>query len=57
MTTPTTALTESLCKLGLDEDKDFLQESVRIMRQMLMELEVERQTGAARHERTPERKK
>ena len=56
MTTPTIALAEYLHKLGVDQDKDFLQESVRIMSQMLMELEVEQQTGAARHERTPERK-
>lgn len=56
MTTPTIALTEYLHKLGLDGNKDFLQESVRIMSQMLMELEVEQQTGAARHERSPERK-
>ena len=56
MITLTIALTEYLHKLGLDDDKDFLQESVRVMSQMLMELEVEQQTGAARHERTPERK-
>jgi hypothetical protein len=31
MTTPTIALTEYLHKLGLDEDRDFLQESVRVM--------------------------
>ncbi len=56
MTTPTIALTEYLHKLGLEQDKDFLQESVRLMSQMLMELEVQTQTGAAKHERTPERK-
>ena len=56
MTTPTIALTEYLHKLGLDQDKDFLQESVRMMSQMLMELEVQAQTGAGKHERTPERK-
>jgi putative transposase len=56
MTTPTIALTEYLHKLGVDEDKDFLQESVRVMSQMLMELEVQQQTGAEKHERTPERK-
>ena len=56
MTTPTIALAEYLHKLGVDQDKDFLQESVRIMSQMLMELEVEQKTGATRHERTPERK-
>ena len=56
MTNPTIALTEYLHKLGVAQDKDFLQESVRLMSQMLMELEVEQQAGAARHERTPERK-
>ena len=34
MTTPTIAFQEYLRKLGLDQDKDFLQESVRIMSQM-----------------------
>jgi transposase-like protein len=56
MTTATIALTEYLRKLGLDQDQDFLQESVRVMGEMLMELEVQTQTGAAKHERTPERK-
>lgn len=56
MTEATIALREYLHKLGLEEDQDFLRESVRVMSQMLMELEVEHQTGAARHERTPERK-
>ena len=56
MTNVTIALQEYLRKLGMDQDKDFLQESVRIMSQMLMELEVQKQTGAVKHERTPERK-
>jgi putative transposase len=56
MTNPTIALTEYLHNLGLDDDKDFLQESVRVMSQLLMELEVQQQTGAEKHERTPERK-
>ncbi len=56
MTTPTIALTEYLHNLGLDEDQDFLKESVRIMSELLMELEVQQQTGAEKHERTPERK-
>ncbi|MFZ3079947.1 MAG: IS256 family transposase [Bellilinea sp.] len=55
MTTATIALTEYLHKLGMDQDQDFLQESVRVMSQMLMELEVQAQTGAAKHERSPER--
>ena len=56
MTEATIALREYLHKLGLEEDQDFLRESVRVMSQMLMELEVQQQTGAAWHERTPERK-
>jgi len=56
MTDPTIALTEYLRKLGVEQGQDFLRESVRLMSQMLMELEVEQQTGATRHERTPERK-
>jgi putative transposase len=56
MTNPTIALIEYLRKLGVEQDKDFLQESVRLMSQMLMEMEVEQQAGATRHERTPERK-
>ena len=42
MTNVTIALQEYLRKLGVDQDKDFLQESVRIMSQMLMELEVQK---------------
>src|SRR5690554_6617445 len=34
---------------------DFLREAVRLLAQHLMELEVSRQIGAERHERTPER--
>ncbi|REJ32353.1 MAG: hypothetical protein DIU82_12415, partial [Bacillota bacterium] len=37
-------------------DVDFLREAVRALVQELMEIEVTRQIGAARHERTPERK-
>jgi transposase-like protein len=55
MTTPTIAFQEYLRKLGLDQDKDFLQEGIRLMSQMVMELEIQA-TGAAKHERTVERK-
>jgi hypothetical protein len=40
MTNLTIALTEYLRKIGRDQDKDFLAESVRVMSQMMMELEV-----------------
>jgi transposase-like protein len=56
MTTPTIAFQEYLRKLGLDQDKDFLQESIRLMSQMVMELEVQAHTGAAKHECTVERR-
>jgi len=55
MTTPTIAFMEILRQLGIDQDEDFLRESVRLMSQQLMELEVQAQTGAAKHEHTPER--
>ena len=55
MTDPTIALVQYLRKLGMDQDKDFLAESVRVMSQMLMELEAQQLTGAEKHERTPAR--
>jgi len=55
MTEPTVALREYLRNLGADLDKDFLRESVRMMSQMLMELEVTQKAGAQKHARTPER--
>src|SRR5690625_4376771 len=47
------ALQELLDKRGADVD--FLREAVRMLAQQLMELEVSRQIGAERHERTSER--
>lgn len=55
MTNPTIALLEYMRKMGIEQDKDFLAESVRVLSQMLMELEVEKLTSAEKHERTPER--
>jgi len=55
MTDPTIALMEYLRQMGLDGDSDFLREGVRLMSQLLMELEVEEVTGAGRYERAPER--
>lgn len=55
MTDPTIALKEYLINIGLDEDADFLRQGVELLSQMLMELEVEQQIGAGKHERTPER--
>jgi hypothetical protein len=42
MTNVTISLQGYLCKIGVDQDKDFLQAGVRIMSQMLMELEVQK---------------
>jgi len=56
MTDPTIALKQYLSNIGLEGDIDFLREAVRTLSQMLMELEVEKETGAGKHERTPERK-
>ncbi len=49
------ALTDLLSKYGVDDEVDFLRESVRLMTERLMELEVTAQLGAGRYERTSER--
>jgi transposase-like protein len=56
MTNPTIAFREYLIKIGLNKDADFLQEGFQLLSQMLMELEVEEDTGARKYERTTERK-
>ena len=56
MTNPTMALMEYLRKFDLDLDGDVLQEMIRVLTQMVTEMEVEQQIGAGRYERTPERK-
>lgn len=56
MTTATIALHEYLRNNGMEQDKDFLQESVRVMSQMLMEIEAQERAGANLHERSTERK-
>jgi len=55
MTEPTIALKQYLINIGLEEDADFLRQGIQLLSQMLMELEVEQQVGAGKHERTPER--
>ncbi len=57
MTDPTIALKHYLINIGLQEDADFLRDGVELLSQMVMELEVEQQIGAGKHERTPERSK
>lgn len=56
MTDPTIALKEYLINIGMDEDADFLKEGLQLLSQMLMELEVEKETGAEKHERTKDRR-
>lgn len=50
------ALEELLRKAQLSEDVDFLREGVRVLAQALMEAEVTQHLGAARYERTSERR-
>jgi transposase-like protein len=49
------ALAALLRKAEAEPGVDVLREGVRMLAEALMELEVERHLGAARHERTPER--
>jgi putative transposase len=51
MTDPTIALKDYLRNIGAEGDADFLRQSIKMLSQMLMELEVEQQIGAAKHER------
>jgi transposase-like protein len=55
MTKASVALKEYLSNIGLEADVDFLQESIQVLTQMLIELEAEEKVGAEKHERTPER--
>jgi len=56
MTEPSVALVEYLRNLGTELDGDFLRESIGLMAQLLMELEVEQRTGAKKYERRPQRR-
>jgi len=55
MTEPTIALKEYLYNLGMERDADFLRQGVELLSQLLMEVEVEQQIGAKKHERSEER--
>jgi transposase-like protein len=55
MTDPTIALKEYLYNIGMDKDADFLRQGVELLSQLLMEVEVEHQVGAKKHERTAKR--
>jgi hypothetical protein len=50
MTNPTIALVEYLRKMVMDQDKDFLAESVKVMSQTLMELEAQHLTCVEKDE-------
>jgi putative transposase len=56
MTDPSVALMAYLRNLGTELDGDFLRESIELLSQRLMELEVEQLTGAKKYERTPQRR-
>jgi transposase-like protein len=45
-------LQELLRKAQIEGDAEFLKEGVRVLSQMLMEMEVEQHIGASRHERS-----
>ena len=49
MNEATVALIEYLHNMGLDKEVDLLREIVRVVRQALMELEVEQTTGPAKY--------
>jgi len=55
MTDPTIALKAYLHSIGMNKDADFLRQGVELLSQLLMEVEVEHQVGAKKHERTPKR--
>jgi putative transposase len=55
MTDPTKALLEYLRKIGMGLQPDFLREAIRVMSDLVMELEVSQQIGAERYERSDKR--
>jgi transposase-like protein len=56
MTDISMALLEYLRKHGLDRDANFLQEGVRLLSELIMDLEVSEQIRAGRYERSTERR-
>jgi putative transposase len=55
MTDPSKALLEYLRKVGQGLQPDFLREAIRVMSDLLMELEVSQQIGAERYEQSSKR--
>lgn len=55
MTDISMALLEYLRKHGLDQDANFLQQGIRLLSEMIMDLEVSEQIRAGKYERNPQR--
>jgi transposase-like protein len=55
MADPSAAMLAYLRQAGAGLDPDFLREAVRVMSELLMEIEVKQQIGADRYERSEER--
>ena len=56
MTDISMALLEYLRKHGLDQDANFLQEGIRLLSEMIMDLEVSEQIRAGKYEHNPQRR-
>jgi putative transposase len=56
MTESNMTLAEYLRKIAGDLEGDFLREGVRLLAQLVMEGEISEQIGAAKYQRTPDRK-
>ena len=56
MTDISMALLEYLRKHGLDQDSNFLKEGIRLLSEMVMDLEVSEQIRASKYERNPDRR-
>ena len=55
MTDSSMTFSEYLNKVGIDPNGDFLRAGLQLLAQLTMELEVSKQIGAAKYERTAER--
>lgn len=56
MTNPTIVLKQYLINISLEKDVDFLRQAVQLFSQMLIELKVDQQVGARKHELKPDPK-
>lgn len=55
MMTPTEVISTYLYQAGAGLAPDFLRAAIKVMSELLMEIEVSQQIGAARYERTEDR--